>query len=413
MTGSFEQNMQRYADIIVQVGLNLQSGQRLVIEAPVETAPLVRFVAARAYQAGARLVDVIFDDDQVTLARFQFAPRDSFEEDRVWMGRVLEEYGRSGNAFLKIKAEDPDLLKDQDPELVGQYKRSYLKNRKAFNDLISQNVLNWCVVSAPVAGWAAKMFPNLAPDEREERLWQSIFDVCRLNQDDPLEAWKRHIQDLAARRDYLTHKGYSALKYSAPGTDLTVGLPDGHVWRSGNLDSQGGILFTPNLPTEEVFTIPHKDRVDGVVTSTRPLSYATTLIEDFSLTFEAGRVVNLQAARGESILRNLIETDEGTHRLGEVALVPNSSPISQSGLMFYNTLYDENAASHLAVGMAYQFTLRGGEEMSMEEFQAAGGNHSVNHVDFMVGSAQLDVDGICSDGNLEPIMRRGEWAFDL
>jgi aminopeptidase len=413
MPDSFEWTLQQYADIILQVGLNLQPGQRLVIQAPVEAVPLVRLISAKAYQAGSRLVDVVYEDDQLTLARFKFAPRDTFNEDRVWLGQMLEKHGRDGNAYLRIKAEDPDLLKDQDPGLVGQYKRAQLSERKSFSHLISRNAINWCLVSVPVAGWAAKMFPNLAPAEGEERLWQSIFEVCRLKRENPLESWKQHIQDLAARRDYLNQKHYSALKYSAPGTDLTVGLPEGHLWRSGNIVSQGGIPFTPNLPTEEVFTLPHKDRVDGVVTVSRPLSYANTLIEDFRLTFEAGRVVSFKAARGESILRDLIETDEGAHRLGEVALVPNSSPISQSGLMFYHTLFDENAASHLAFGMAYQFTLQGGEEMSMEDFQAAGGNYSINHVDFMIGSAQTDIDGVFADGSQEPLMRQGEWAFDL
>jgi aminopeptidase len=413
MSDSFEQILQQYAEIIVNVGLNLQSGQRLVIQAPVEALPLARLVATRAYQVGARLVDIVYDDDQLTLARFRFAPRDSFIEDRLWLGRLLDEHGRTGNAFLRIYAEDPDLLKDQDPELVTLYKRTILKNRQAFTDQISRNVFNWCLVSVPVAGWAAKIFPDLAPLEREERLWQSIFEVCRLKEDAPVEAWKWHIHDLAARRDYLNRKRYSALKYSAPGTDLKVGLPEGHVWRSGSITSQGGIVFTPNLPTEEVFTLPHKDRVDGVVSAARPLSYANTLIDDFSLTFEAGRVVDFKAARGEQFLRNLIETDEGSHRLGEVALVPHSSPVSQSGLLFYNTLFDENAASHLAIGMAYQFTLQGGEEMALQDFRAAGGNTSITHVDFMIGSERMDIDGVCPDGRLEPVMRQGEWAFDL
>jgi aminopeptidase len=413
MPDSFEQILQRYAEIIIKVGLNLQSGQRLVIQAPVEALPLVRLIAAHAYQAGARLVDIVYDDDQVTLARFRFAPRDSFTEDRLWLGHMLDEHGRAGNAFLRIYAEDPDLLKDQDPELVSQYQRTILKNRQGFTDQISRNAVNWCLVSVPVAGWAAKIFPELTPQQREERLWQSIFEVCRLKEESPVKIWEQHIHDLAARRDYLNQRRYSALKYSAPGTDLKVGLPEGHVWRSGSITSQGGIVFTPNLPTEEVFTLPHKDRVDGVVSAARPLSYSSTPIDDFSLTFEAGRVVNFKAARGEEVLRNLIETDEGSHRLGEVALVPHSSPISQSGLMFYNTLFDENAASHLAIGMAYQFTLQGGEEMSMRDFQAAGGNTSITHVDFMIGSGQMDIDGVCPDGRLEPVMRQGEWAFDL
>ena len=230
MNVSLEQNMQRYADIIVQVGLNLQSGQKLAIRAPIETAPLVRLVAARAYQAGARFVDVTYDDDQVTLARFQFAPRDSFEEDRVWLGPMLEEHGRNGNATLTIKAEDPDLLQNQDSELVSRLANTVLKNRKAIRELISHGAINWCVVGASAAGWASKIFPDLAPAEREERLWQSIFEVCRINQDDPLEAWRRHNQQLEARCNYLNQKQYSALKYSAPGTNLSVGLPQGHVW---------------------------------------------------------------------------------------------------------------------------------------------------------------------------------------
>ena len=412
MPDSFEQSLQKYAEIIVRVGLNLQPGQRLVIQTPVEASPLVRSVTARAYQAGARYVDVIYEDDQVTLARFHSAPRDSFTEDRNWLGRMLEEHGRAGNTYLRIYAEDPDLLKDQDPELVSQYKRTLLKNRKAFSDQISKNAVNWCLVSAPVSGWAAKIFPNLESPEREKRLWDAIFETCRLADDDPVDTWKRHIQQLAARREYLNQKQYTALKYSAPGTDLTVGLPQGHMWHSGSIVSQGGIQFTPNLPTEEVFTMPHRARVDGVVTAARPLSYASTLVDDFSLTFKDGRIVDYKAGKGEAVLRDLIETDEGSHRLGEVALVPHSSPIAQSGLMFYNTLFDENAASHLAIGRAYQFTMQGGEAMSMEEFRAAGGNTSITHVDFMIGSGQMDVDGVCADGGLEPVIRQGEWAFD-
>ena len=406
MPDSFEQALQKYAEIIIRVGLNLKPGQRLVIQTPVEASLLVRLVTAHAYQAGARYVDVVYEDDQVTLARFQFAPRDSFTEDRAWFGHMLDEHGRSGNAYLRIYAEDPDLLKGQDPELVGQYKRTLLKNRQAFSDQVSKNAFNWCLVGAPIAGWAAKMFPDLDPPERERRLWGAIFDVCRLADDDPVQTWKRHIHQLS------NQKQYAALKYSAPGTDLTVGLPQGHMWRSGSIVSQGGTLFTPNLPTEEVFTLPHRDRVDGVVTATRPLSYASTLIDEFSLTFKDGRIVDFKAGRGEAVLRDLIETDEGSHRLGEVALVPHSSPIAKSGLMFFNTLFDENAASHIAIGMAYQFTLQGGEAMSPQDFQAAGGNNSITHVDFMIGSDKMDIDGVCANGSLEPVMRQGEWAFD-
>jgi aminopeptidase len=234
-----------------------------------------------------------------------------------------------------------------------------------------------------------------------------------LRQADPIAAWEDHINQLVARSDYLNHKQYVALKLTAPGTDLTVSLPAGHAWQSGRTTSETGIAFTANIPTEEVFTLPHKDRTEGVVSATMPLSYGGSLMEGFSLTFAEGRVVNVTAAKGEAHLRKLIETDEGAGRLGEVALVPHSSPISQSGLLFYNTLFDENAASHIALGRAGKYNIAGGEEMSEEAFGAAGGNHSLIHVDFMIGSGEMDVDGVTDDGTAEPVMRSGEWAFAL
>jgi aminopeptidase len=254
------------------------------------------------------------------------------------------------------------------------------------------------------------MFPDLAPEQQVSRLWDAISRLCRLDRSDPIAAWQAHVEALAARSDYLNRKHYDALKYIGPGTDLTIGLPAGHLWVSGRTVSQSGIAFTANLPTEEVFSIPHKDRVDGVVRSSKPLSYGSTLIEDFSMRFAEGRIVSIEAKRGEAVLRQLIETDAGARRLGEIALVPHSSPISQSGLLFYNTLFDENAASHVALGSAYKFTLSGGDQMNDEDFERAGGNRSIVHVDFMIGSGDLDVDGVLQNGTTEPVMRGGEWA---
>lgn len=405
------QGLENFAELIIRVGLNLRPGQHLVVRAPVEAALLVRKVAASAYKAGCRLVDVMWSDDQVTLARYQYAPRDSFEEYPHWFFPAMEEYARRGDALLSIAAEDPDLLKGQDPKLISLAQQTRMRLGRGYSTLISRSATNWCVVSMPIPAWAAKVFPGLSAEAAMEKLWEMIANACRLDQPDPVAAWQAHVRQLAARCKYFNQRQYSALHFSGPGTDLTVGLPEKHVWMSGQMTSENGILFLPNIPTEEMFTLPDRRRIDGVVRATLPLSYGGNLIEDFSLTFEGGRVVKVSAARNESILRDLVETDEGSHSLGEVALVPHSSPISQSGILFFNTLFDENAASHLALGRAYKFSLQGGEAMSDEQFLAAGGNLSLTHVDFMVGSGQIDLDGIRADGSVEALMRAGEWAF--
>jgi aminopeptidase len=253
---------------------------------------------------------------------------------------------------------------------------------------------------------------NLPHDAQQARLWDAIFATCRLDQPDPVAAWEAHIKNLVARCGYLNRKQYAALKLTAPGTDLTIGLPKGHLWQGGHVTSEIGIGFTPNLPTEEIFTLPHRERTEGVVHSSKPLNYSGTMIENFSLTFANGRVVKVAAEKGETLLRKLIETDDGAGRLGEIALVPYSSPVSRSGLLFYNTLFDENAASHIAVGRGYKFSLQGGEKMSNEEFAMGGGNNSLVHEDLMIGSDKMDVDGITAIGAREPLMRSGEWVFE-
>lgn len=413
MLPEMQQALRQYADLAVQVGLNLRAGQRLIVRAPLQTAPLVRLIAASAYRAGASLVDVQWRDDELTLIRFQEAPRDSFEQFPSWQAQALLEAAERGDAFLSIVADNPDLLKGQDPALVGIAQKTAARQYQPFQRLMARNATNWLVISAPIESWAAKVFPHEPPEQRETRLWEAIFRVCRLGQADPVAAWQAHVERLVATSDYLNHRRYAALKYRAPGTDLTIGLPDGHHWASGRVTSENGIAFIPNMPTEEVFTLPHRGQASGVVSSTRPLSLDGALIDDFSLTFAEGRVVDVRARSGESHLRRLIETDEGAGRLGEVALVPHSSPIAQSGLLFYNTLFDENAASHLALGRAYRFSLAGGEALSEEQFGAAGGNTSLIHTDFMIGSGQMDVDGVRQDGAAEPLMRAGEWAFEL
>lgn len=261
--------------------------------------------------------------------------------------------------------------------------------------------------------WADKVFPDVPVDERVMKLWDAIFAATRIYEDDPVTAWRKHQQDLVNRSAYLNDKAYTALHFKGEGTDLTIGLPQGHIWQGGGDDHSSGKRFAPNLPTEEIFTMPHRERVSGTVRASKPLSYNGTIIDDFSISFEAGRVTGFEAGQGGDVLQDLIDTDEGAKHLGEVALVPHSSPISQSGILFFNTLFDENAACHIALGRAYGKTIQGGTEMDEDQFVEAGGNVSQTHVDFMIGSATLDIDGVTLDGKHEPVMRQGEWAFEV
>lgn len=412
-TPAFQQELGRYADVIVRVGLNLQPGQRLLVRADLHAAPLVRAVARSAYAAGAPFVDVHWSDEQLTLARVQAAPPGSLEETAAWVPGVVGAHLESGGALLSIRGDTPALLGGEDPEKISTMMQAAARASTPVSELVQRNASAWAVVAYPSPGWAAQVFPELPPDAAVAQLWRAMAAACRLGADDPVAAWQAHVAELNARCAYMNARAYSALRYSGPGTDLTLGLPAGHIWAGGDSTSAHGQPFVANMPTEEIFSLPDHARVDGVVRASRPLSYAGTLISDFSLTFAGGRVTQVTAATGEALLRRLIETDEGAARLGEVALVPNSSPISQTGLLFANTLFDENAASHLALGNGYRFCLRDGAAMGREEFEAAGGNLSAAHVDFMIGSGAMDIDGIAAGGAAEPVMRAGEWAFSV
>jgi aminopeptidase len=417
MPRAFDQMLRAYAELTVRIGLNLQPRQRLLIIGPVanggcslEAAPLVRQITAAAYDAGAQLVETVWGDESLLAARLTHAPRDSFDEFSAWLPTALVEHVEAGHAVLSIYANDPDQLKAYPPDVVSTLQQATARAVRPFREQISRNRTNWGVVAAAAATWAARVYPDLPPAEQVTALWSAIERLCRLDRTDPIAAWETHLAELAARTDHLNAKQYTALRYTGPGTALTIGLPQGHVWVGGRSASAAGIRFAPNLPTEEVFTMPHKDRVDGTVRSTKPLSYGGTLIEGFSLTFAEGRVVNVTAEKGEDVLRQLVTMDAGAAQLGEIALVPHNSPVAQTGVLFYNTLFDENAASHVALGAAYKFTLRGGETMSDEAFEEAGGNRSATHVDFMIGSSELDVDGVLDGGRSEPVMRRGDWV---
>jgi len=407
-----DQRLSRYARLIVTTGLNIQSDQRLIVSAPVETAPLVRLVAEEAYRAGCRLVHVLWDDDAVTLARFRHAPRDSFEEYPIWQAAGLEEEGERGSAFLAVLGFDPDLLAEQDPDLVSTALRIRQRHLKPVSELRRRNAMNWCVVAMPTEAWAARVFPQEARERRIEKLKDVLFSLCRLDADDPVAAWQKHIRALVSRRDFLNGRRYDLLRYRGPGTDLTIGLAENHRWVSAQVRSRAGIAFVANMPTEEVFTAPHRERIEGTVTASKPLFHRGMVFENFSFRFQDGRVVDVRADRGEDLLKKIVKTDEGSARLGEVALVPESSPVARSGLLFYNPLLDENAACHLALGSAFGETIEGGMGMEEQAFMGAGGNISQVHMDFMIGSPELSVEGVTQEGKTEPILTQGEWAFE-
>jgi aminopeptidase len=415
----FEQKLSAYAELAVKVGLNIHPGQKLLIRGPLtygvpfSAAPLVREISRYAYLAGARLVDVMWGDAEMELIRFKYAPRDSFKDVTEWKTDGPYQHVKAGNATMTISGMDPDLFKDLDPEIVAEYSGEATKKLKPFLTITGRDDVNWLVLAVPTPGWTAKVFPKLSPAEGEMKMWETLFKLCRLDQPDPVAAWQKHIENLKLRCDYLNARQFDHLHYTAPGTDLKVGLPKGHIWCGASSQFALGFSGTVNLPTEEVFTLPHRERVDGVVSSSLPLNLNGSLINGMRLEFKDGRVVKANAAEGETALQKLIETDEGAAHLGEAALVAHNTPIAQSGLLFYNTLLDENAACHLALGSAYNTTLQGGEKMDEAAFARAGGNSSNIHVDFMIGSDKMDIDGVTADGKSEPILRKGLWAFDV
>ncbi|MBE7534449.1 MAG: aminopeptidase [Anaerolineales bacterium] len=410
--------LEKYAEAVVKVGLNLRKGQRLIITnatsrgVPPAGREFVYAVTKAAYAAGAKYVEVIWGDEEMLRLRLQHAPADSFDEYSNHIVDATMNMIQNGDALLSVYANDPDALAGLDAERIAAMQKTHLTHYNKIGAQVSRNAINWCVVASSSPAWAKKVFPDLKQEEAEEKLWQAIFETTRATLPDPVAAWEAHIKNLKARANYMQAKKYSALHYKGPGTDFTLGLPYGHIWGGAQALAENGVIFTANMPTEEIFTLPDRHRAEGTVAATFPLSYGGSLIEDFSVTFENGRIVKVNAKKNEALLQKLVDTDEGSTRLGEVALVNATSPIGKRGHLFYNTLFDENASCHIAIGRAYRFTLTGGAELTDEEFITAGGNVSLNHVDFMIGSDKLDIDGITQNSEREPVMRSGEWAFD-
>ena len=407
---TYEQKLDLLAEVAVRIGLGLKEGQELLMTASLDAVPLARRITEQAYRAGASLVTTLYSDDEATLMRYHYAPDAAFDKAAAWLYDGMGAAFRSGAARLAIAGGNPALLSNEDPDKVGRANRAVSAAYRPALELITRHDINWTIVSSATPAWAAQLFPDDTPDAAMEKLWEAIFQTTRINVEDPVSEWKRHDAGLQKRAAYLNEKRYSALKYRGPGTDFTLGMADDHVWMGGGTTAGNGIYCIPNMPTEEVFSMPHKDRADGTVTATKPLSHQGTMIEGIRVRFEKGRIVEAHASRGEEVLRKLIDTDDGARRLGEVALVPHSSPIASSGMVFLNTLFDENAASHIALGQSYSSTMHDGDKLSKEELAAKGANESLIHVDWMIGSGKLDIDGVTATGALEPLMRNGEWA---
>lgn len=406
----FEEKLDQLAEVAIRVGLGLAHGQELLMTAPLDAVPLARRIAEQAYKAGASLVTTIYTDDEAVLARYHYAPNEAFDKAPNWLYDGMAAAFKSGVARLAIHGANPMLLSKEDPDKVARSNRAMSVALKPAMEPITRHDINWTIVAAASPAWAATMFPNVAPEMAMSELWDAIFAISRVGIPDPVSAWKKHDEGLQKRAAYMNQKHYAALQYRGPGTDFRLGLSDGHLWMGGGTTAGNGLYCIPNIPTEEIFSTPHKDCAEGAVSASKPLSYMGTLIEDIHVRFEAGRIVEVRASRGQEILQKLIDTDEGARRLGEVALVPHSSPIASSGLLFYNTLFDENAASHIALGQSYSGCLIGGDKASPEELAQRGANSSLIHVDWMIGSAEMDIDGITAAGTAEPLMRRGEWV---
>ena len=404
------EKLDQLAEVAIKVGLGLTAGQELVMTAPFDAAPLARKITEHAYRAGASLVTTLYADDEATLLRYKYAPDEAFDKAATWLYEGFGAAFKSGAARLAITGASPLLLSNEDPTKVSRANKAVSIAYRPALDLITRHEINWTIVASATPAWAAAVFPNDTPEEALTKLWDAIFATTRIGNSDPVANWKSHDAGLQKRAALLNEKRYSALHYTGPCTDFMLGLADDHLWMGGGTTAGNGLYCIPNMPTEEVFTTPHKDRADGIVTASKPLSYQGTMIEGIQVKFEAGRIVEAHATKGEEVLNQLISTDDGARRLGEVALVPHSSPISQSGVTFLNTLFDENAASHIALGQAYTSCIKDGDKLSNEELAAKGANTSLIHVDWMIGSGELDIDGITATGTREPLIRQGEWV---
>lgn len=406
-----DKKLEKYADLLVEVGLNVQKEGRVFVRASVDALPLIRLVTKKAYEQGAKEVKVSLSDDALTRMHANSQSKEELSNIHQWTIDERMYYSDEKAGFLSITSSSPELLKGVDPEKLQAMQIASGNAFKDFSNRIQSDYHSWCVAGYPSVEWARLVFPDKDDDEAVEALLDLILYTVRADTENPVESWEELDRTLHTKVDYLNNKKYKALRYEAPGTDFVMELPKGHLWAGASSVNEDGERFMANMPTEEVFSVPKKTGMNGYVSNTLPLSYGGNIIDDFKLTFEDGKVVDYEAGTGYEVLENLLNTDEGSRYLGEVALVPHDSPISNTDKLFYNTLFDENASCHIALGSAYAFCIEGGKSMSREQLEKAGLNDSISHVDFMIGSGELDIYGIDDDGKETKIFEKGNWAF--
>lgn len=409
----YKQKLQQYAELLVKVGMNVQPKQPVFIRASVETLELIHLIVEEAYNCGASDVRVAYNDPTLNRLKFEYEPVEFFANNAIKSYDVEErmDYVKRGAANLALISEDPDLMNGIDSKKLQAFQQQNSRAFKGYMERVQKNQFAWVVAAFPSKAWAKRVYPELPIEEAYAKFIDEVFEIVRIDGNDPVENWRQHIANLSVYAQKLQQKNYHALHYVSEGTDLTVGLAKNHIWEDATSYVNGKEqAFIANIPTEEVFTAPDRNRVDGYVTNKLPLSYNGTIIDQFKLMFKDGEIIDFSAEKGEAVLKDLINTDEGSRRLGEVALVPDDSPISNRNTIFYNTLFDENAACHLAIGSAYAFNIQGGTEMTVEEKIASGLNDSNVHVDFMIGSSDLTIYGIFEDGSKELVFENGNWA---
>ena len=407
-----ESMLNEYARLIVRVGVNLQKGQPAVINAPIECADFARRIAREAFEAGAKDAVIQWGDEKFAQLRFMKAPSEAFDTFPEWRKKFYDDMAADDAVFISIHAENPEIFKDVEPDRLQRSQKAAGEALLEYRARLMSNKNAWCVVALPTEDWAKKVFPDKTPKDAVKALWNAIFSTVRIDgSGDAVKKWEQHTSFLAKAAEFMNRNAFKALHYTnALGTDLVVGLPEGHIWAGGSEDTQSGTPFVANMPTEEIYTLPDREHVDGVVFATKPLVFNGNLIEGMRLTFKDGKVTDFDAEKGKEILEELLTTDEGSVRLGECALVPFDSPISNSGILFYNTLFDENAACHLALGKAYPTCLEGGADMNSIELLQHGVNDSILHEDFMIGSKDLNITGITKDGREIPVFRNGNFV---
>lgn len=404
--------LEKYAELIIKQGVNLQVGQELLIDASIDSYQLVRLLTKKAYEVGAKDVIVNYRDEEVSRLRYEYCHQEHFETVPLYIQELRNQYAARHAALVSIESSDPELLKDIDPIKIQTWSKAVRQACQPFYDALDLGVNRWCIVAAPSVGWANKVFPEMSDKEAVEALWKAIFKATRCDQDDPVEAWNEHRRSFERRVQILNEKKIQSLHYqNGLGTDLTIGMNPHYLFAGGGSYTTDGIYSFPNMPTEEIFTSPDFHQVNGTVYSSMPLHYQGHIVDQFYMTFKDGRIIDYEAQQGADVLKSIIETDEGSHYLGEVAFVPYDSPIRRMNLVFYNTLFDENASCHLAIGKGFGECIKDGLQMSKEELYQQGINDSLTHVDFMIGTKDLSIEAILENGEKFVIFKDGNFAF--